>query len=329
MKSFFSAARVAALFVGSVVGAGFATGQEISLFFGGGSPLGPVIAAVFMGVMCFVFMEVGLPDGRARRVFDVVVAVASFVVYGAMIAAAEEVLSDLTALRGLSLLLALGSAALTVRGAEKMAWLNLVAVPLMIAVVLVVGCRSAAPQGGGARLLAPFAYGAMNMLFSGALMASAGERLSRRERVTAAVLATVMILALLLAMYRAVAGVPRGSMPFLTAASRLDLGVLVPVTLLLAIITTMTSCNYLTACELSRHIPDPLLPAALLPFAGVLFAQWGFAPIVDTLYPMVSVLGIVVTVIAFLCFLRGRKARSRTPCAALFTYGCRDSKCHL
>jgi len=309
MKSFLSAARVAALFVGSVVGAGFATGQEISLFFGGGSSLGPVIAAIFMGAMCFVFMEVGLPAGR--RVFDVIVAAASFVVYGAMIAAAEEVLRDFFTLRGLSLFLALGSAALTLRGAEKMGWLNLVAVPLMIAVVITVGLRAGASHGGGARLLAPFAYGAMNMLFSGALMASEGAKLTRRERLTASLLATVMILALLLFMYRAVAGMPRGSMPFLAAAESHGMGVLVPVTLLLAIITTMTSCNYLVTRELSLHLSDPILSVCLPPFAGVLFAEWGFASIVNALYPVVSVLGIVVTAIAFLSFLRARR-RERT-----------------
>jgi len=307
MKRFLSAARVAALFVGSVVGAGFATGQEIALFFSGGTVLGPILAAVFMGGACFVFMEVGLPEGTARRVLDVIVAIASFVVYAAMIAAAEEVLVGITALHGLSLLFALGSALLTRNGAERMKWLNLVAVPLMVAVVVAVGCRTDAPQvGGGVRLLAPFAYGAMNMLFSGALMATEGERLSRRERVVASLLATVMILAMLLFMHRAVASVPNDAMPFLAAADRLDMGALVPVTLLLAVVTTMTSCNYIFAREFSRHVPDPLFAATLTPLAGVIFARWGFANIVDTLYPAVSGLGLLLTAMVFFRFVRGK-----------------------
>ena len=309
MKSFLSAARVAALFVGSVVGAGFATGQEIALFFGGGSPLGPVLAAAFMGAACFVFTEVGVPKGS--RIFDVVVAAASFVVYAAMIAAAEEVLFPLFSVRGLSVLLAVGSALLTIRGAEKMKWLNLVAVPLMIAVVIAVGSRAGAPQGGATSLLSPFAYGAMNMLFSGALMASEGERLSRRERILTSALSAGMILVLLLFMYRAVAALPKVSMPFLTAAERLDMGALVPATLLLAIVTTMTSCNYLAAGELSHHIPDPLLVAASLPLAGVLLAGWGFATIVNTLYPAISALGLAMTSIAFFRF--ARKGRGGAP----------------
>ena len=50
MRSFFRALRVAALFVGSVVGAGFATGQEVQLFFGGDGVTSLFVASLFMSV---------------------------------------------------------------------------------------------------------------------------------------------------------------------------------------------------------------------------------------------------------------------------------------
>lgn len=309
MKKFLSAARVAALFVGSVVGAGFATGQEIVLFFGGGSPLNLLLAAAFMAFMCFVFMEVGLPTGRALRVTESIVAAASFVVYGAMIAAAEEVLFSFFGLRGLSLFLAVGSAALTFRDLSHLSKLNLVAVPMMVLLVILVGARSGMNFGGDVRLFSSIAYGAMNLLFSGILMAGEGGALSRGERVLASVMVGAVVFLLLLFMHLSVDGLG-GSMPFLAAAESAGRGVIVPITLLLAIITTLTSCNYLVTREMVVLLHDPFLAASVVLLGGVLFATLGFTDIVTYLYPAVSYLGLILTIAVIICFWRMKRAQT-------------------
>lgn len=297
----FRGMRTAALFVGSVVGAGFATGQEVALFFGGDGVGSLVVAALFMAVCAFAFLEMG-----ARRVVagpaltvatDTAVAVSSFAVYAAMIAAAEEVLCRLTGVSGLSLLSAVAVSLVAGRRISWVSALNLVAVPLMAAVIVWVGAGATTVRGAFHPLRA-LAYGGMNLLFSGALMIGEGEGLSLGERITAAVTAGVVILVMLLFMRRSVASTNAVEMPFLAAASREGLGTLAALALLLAIVTTMAGCAYLLIGRLTALTHDGVLSSSLTTLAGYVTSAVGFAPLVELAYPVVSLLGLAATLAA-------------------------------
>ena len=293
------ALRVSALFVGSVVGAGFATGQEVLLFFGADGHLSLLAASLFMAVCVFAFMEIGARGTLSPRVASTtegVVSLCSLAVYAAMIAASEEVLLSLTGQSGLSLLLALAVAALSCKGSERLSALNLVAVPLMAAVIVLVGARSGGEVRGGTHLLTAFAYGGMNLLFSGALTVKEGEGSTRAERLLAALLSGTVIFVMLLFMRRCVT--EGENMPFLAAADREGLGTFARLSLLLAIITTMASCCYLGISRLRAQTGDTLLAAAVVTLLGVTVAAFGFSRIVGAVYPVVSYLGLAATLFA-------------------------------
>jgi len=312
--------RAAALFVGSVVGAGFATGREISLFFGGDGVWSLVVASLFMAVCAFSFLSMGASgkalDPRVTLAVDTVVSVSSFAVYAAMIAASEELLFLITGARGLSLLLAIIISALASGRIGWLSGLNLVAVPMMVAVIVTVGVRAEAVTGGAFHPLRALAYGGMNMLFSGALMVEEGGRLSVAERVTASVTAGVLTFVLMLFMWKCVCGTGASSMPFLEAASREKVGTLASVALFLAIVTTMASCAYLLISRLTALTRDRTLSASLTTLAGVLTSTVGFAPLVAYSYPVISFLGLAATLAALaVAFLpmRHRKRRVAAP----------------
>ena len=299
--------RAAALFVGSVVGAGFATGQEISLFFGGDGVGSLVVASVFMAVCAFAFLDMGArrvaSDPRLMVATDTAVALSSFAVYAAMIAAAEEVLFRLTGMAWLSVPLALGA---SVVASSRISWLtalNVVAVPLMAAVIVAVGARAETVMGGAFHPFRAVAYGGMNLLFSGALMIGEGEKLTFGERVTASVTAGVMIFVMLLFMHRCTAGAGGIEMPFLAAASRDGLGTFASLALLLAVVTTMASCAYLLICRLTVLTRDRTLASSVTTLAGTLTSTVGFAPLVAYTYPVISFLGLAATLAALAYFL--------------------------
>ena len=306
MKSLWRAGKTAALFVGSVVGAGFATGQELQLFFRGEGVWSLALAAVFMAVAAFAFMDMGarrvIRDPRVLWTADSLVALCSFAVYAAMIAAAEGVLKQLTGQSGGSILLAIFVMFLTAKRASGLSALNLVAVPLMAAIVVSVGIGGERITGGF-RLLRPLAYAGMNLLFSGALMIREGESMALRERVIASVTSGGVIFLMMLFLWRSVGKMPDLEMPFLVAASREGLGTFASVSLLLAILTTMASCAYLVTDRLTALIGDPTLCVPLVPLAGILTSTVGFASLVRTVYPIVSYLGIAATLIALFLFL--------------------------
>jgi len=304
MKSLFEGGKRAALFVGAVVGAGFATGQEIRLFFAEDGVANLVIASLFMAICAYAFLELGALRIRwnpsVLLVTDTAITLSSLAVYAAMIAAAEGVLYELTGVSNLSILLAVG---LLFVSSERIGWissLNLIAVPLMTAIIVVVGLRGGSGSGGAVHLLRSFAYGGMNLLFSGALMMKEGERITRKERLIASLIAGAVIFLLLLFMYRSVGGRGEGEMPFLLAARDADMGKLASVALLLAILTTMASCAYLVTDRLTLLFGDRSLVAPAVVLLGILVAQWGFQDIVRTTYPVVSYLGLAASALALL-----------------------------
>ena len=291
--------RTSALFVGSIVGAGFATGQEVLLFFGSDGVGSLVVASLFMALCAFAFTEIGACRAMGEKVAlatNTLVSLSSLAVYAAMIAAADEVLFSMTGQKGLSVLLAVGMGAATGRGAGRLSFLNLVAVPFMIAVILVVGIRSGGEIVGGFRPFRALAYGGMNLLFSGALMVKEGEESTLVGRIVSSIISGGLIFLMLFFMRRCVS---MGSdMPFLDAAFREGLGTPARVALLLAIVTTMASCAYLAGESLAVVTGDALLSVALVTLVGIVLSSFGFVPIVRATYPVVSLFGLLATVFA-------------------------------
>ena len=309
MKKSLRCVKVAALFVGSVVGAGFATGQEIALFFGKADVLSLVLSALFMAFCAFAFLDMGANkvslDPRASLAAGTLVTLCSFFVYAAMIAAAEEVLLRVSGVRGLSAPVAVAIMLLSAKNTNKISLLNLVAVPLMVGIILFVGWRAKA-GGGSFRPIAALAYGGMNLLFSGALMIKEGEDLSLPERVGASALSGVLLFLMLLFMWKCVGNDPSLEMPFLQAATRANAQGIASAALLLAILTTMASCAYLVTEGVMPLLKNRLLAAPLVTLLALLLSAWGFGNIVRWSYPVVSALGLAATLLALFFLLRSR-----------------------
>ena len=307
MKSVIRSVKTATLFVGSVVGAGFATGKEIALFFGNGDLFSLLLSAAFMAFCAFAFLGMGANkitlDPRATLAADTLVTLCSFFVHAAMIAAAEELLFDLCKVRGLSALLAVAVMFLSAKGMRKISLLNLVAVPLMTLIILFVGSKGEFHMGSF-RPIAALAYGGMNMLFSGALMIKEGEDLSLPERAGASLLSGVLLFLMLLFMWKCVGKDPSTEMPFLQAATKANLQGIATTALLLAILTTMAGCAHLVTEGVLPLLKDRLLAAPLMTLFALLLSSWGFGNIVRWSYPVVSALGLAATLLALLFFVR-------------------------
>ena len=257
---------------------------------------------------------------RLELCVDTTVAVSSFAVYAAMIAAAEEVLCRLTGVSGLSLLSAVAVSLVAGRRISWVSVLNLVAVPAMAVLIVLVGIRGTGQEASGApHLFRSLAYGGMNLLFSGALMRKEGARLTLSARIVASVLSGAVIFLMMFFLWRSVRADTSAEMPFLAVASREGLGTFASLALLLAILTTMASTAYLVTDGVNAFLRDPVLSSALVTLFGVLLSAVGFAPLVTYTYPVVSYLGLAATIAAlgvFLCSLIGCRIKRKRRVAA-------------
>lgn len=118
--SMWRALKVCFLYIGTIIGAGFASGREIALFFGETAPLNVALSAVFMAVLEMLFLVAGrvnaLPDNTAIRTG---VFIAAFSSVAAMLAGGDFALYSLTDVRSLGIITALLAGALVVGGIEK------------------------------------------------------------------------------------------------------------------------------------------------------------------------------------------------------------------
>lgn len=276
MRQLAAAGKVAALYAGGVIGAGFASGQEILQFFallGPGGLLGTALAAslfAYLGAVV-VGMATGLHSTSYRRVIDRLL--------GRRLGALLDLVSLLVLFGGLGVMLAgsgavaqqqfdlppaagvLGLAILTslviYRGLVGVIEVNVLVVPIKVLTVAAVsvyailvgrtvpaGDGMAAGPGGGYWWAAAVLYVSYNLIIPIAVLASVGDTLPRAAGITGAVAGGLILggtAALITAALQAhLPGVAVAQVPLLYLAGKVHpaLAGLVSVVIWLAIFTT-------------------------------------------------------------------------------------------
>ncbi|HOK81734.1 MAG TPA: hypothetical protein PLS05_01965 [Clostridia bacterium] len=290
--------KIVFTFVGTFIGAGFASGREIALFFGGKSVLSPILAALFCGSLAFVFMEIGrITNGgltgylfpKTQRVWDGLIKSANFVIFSAMLAGAEYTIKETTGFVGGGIASGLLAAAIVVGGMEKIKSANFIAVPIIIAMCAVMFALEPNFYISGAfNLINPLLYASMNILSCGLLSAKLSAGGSRKQSLICSAMIALILGLLIVLVYLLVGGREQSEMPLMDLAKSLNLGLAGSLLILIAIMTTMSGSLSLASEG------KPALTVALL-CGGLLVSTLGFKNIVDTTYPAIGVLGAVIS----------------------------------
>lgn len=318
------ALKVCFLYIGTVIGAGFASGREISLFFGDTAPLNVAFSAVFMAILEALFLIAGrvraLPDNTAVRTG---VVIASFSSVTAMLAGGEYALFSVTGLHSLGVLMAVAAGWLVVSGIEKIKLANSLLIPLLIALLLAVYFKNGAPVFQGSfSIVKPLHYSGLDVLLGGIVISREGEKLKKSELAATCVFSALFIGGVLFVLQNIVLSDNlHSSMPVLVVAEKAGLKTAAGILIAIAIFTTLvSSLDVLTQYTvnafgtfLQTASPEkkkrPFARFAekfssprnksLAVFSILLFCYpvsfFGFDLIVDSLYPFVGLCGIVMT----------------------------------
>ena len=288
MKKAFAAA---ALTVGGVVGAGFASGREAVIFFGGANVISAaVFAALFFASACF-FMTRGGGDlpSLSREVFGkmcflplAALNVNYFVCLAAMSAGCFAVCGKAAGLLPVSACAA--AVYLGVGGVKKLSYLT---VPLVIAclaaVVLPVGEVSAADV----KIVGPMCYAAYNAVLTAGVLLPAGGALTKKQACLAAGLAAAVLFLLTLAV-SAAAGQSGQNMPLASVAAAKGLYGVYSAALLLGMTSAMASAAFPLCAATEKITRDRLVAVAAVFVAAYCVGTLGFGKVMDTALPVVS-----------------------------------------
>ena len=303
-------------FIGTLIGAGFASGKEIALFFGDAGVPSVLLAGIACGAVAYPFMRIG-----ALTCGDVVGGVlpahpeyaatvlrfVNFLVLATVLAAAEYLAYEIFAFRGGAVITGIAALIANSAGMRGIKFVNGVLVPVIIALVAIILSRKGfSPVTGRVRVISPLLYSAMNALSAGLVTAKISGSLTRKGALCVSAIIAVAVSALLLMVRSAIVGNADADMPLYSVAVNNSLGIAGAVVIYSAIFTTAAGTVGLASKENSS-----LSPIITLSFAFLLSAI-GFANLVKYTYPVIGAVGIGFA--AFATFKLARKKIRQCPC---------------
>lgn len=303
------------LIIGTIIGAGFASGRELVSFFGG--QISWVVAlscAVLIFLICLLFLTIGSRigannisevsikiGGKFHIVFDLFLLVNNFIVLGGM-------LSGMDSLGNMVLpfapLWSLGAAALcflvVIRGNKGLMDTNAIIVPIIVISLVYMSITSITPGSldapfKAANILSILVYISMNMMLAGTVLTTLGKMkksvIFGSSFAAAAVMGALM---LLLSMSINSSSSSAADMPILEIAKTISpvlFGLIVAIIAISIFTTMMTAASGLTEWVFAITKAKKF-SAFVVILGGCILSNAGFKNVVTYLYPVIGVLGL-------------------------------------
>lgn len=313
--------KCAAVFIGTVIGAGFATGQEVLLYFGTSSIAVPIFSGILLGLFNVYFMRIGagmrcvddvlLQKNKTIILYKSCMFICAYITFIVMFSGVEVLFVKMFDISYTSVVWVVASCFVAANGLRFMKGLNSVAVPLIVVFVIAIFIRcDKADAVGEYNFFNAITYAAMNVMLSLNVMIRLGKNASKKSAAVSGIV-TAVVMSTMLVLITLVVKKSGGEMPVFNAAEKVGLKLVAGGAILLAVFTTMVSALE-TAAEIISPSVGGKTKAVLLValFSLPYLFLFSFKEIVDYYYPVVSGMGILVVVVlsAFVIF-RKRKVK--------------------
>ena len=313
------------LIVGAIIGAGFATGKEITSFFGSpASPVAAVVVGVGLFLLCSGFCLLGTALKakdfteankkllkKAGVVADIFLAFNSLIVLSAMLSGMDTLLNDVFPLSPLySAFSGVLCAFVVSKGMKSVIGSSLFLAPVMVIIILAVcvlnfGDSHIYPVNlksiGGA-----IVYVSMNIMLACTTLVGINEK--PKTILWASLIAACVMTALMLAIIFTLNGsdAAGSDMPLMQLASKSKFTYYPFIFAVAAsIFTTMTTAMSGLSNFLQNKLGEIAPPCALI--LGLLVSNLGFADVINILYPIIGILGVLYIVLCLAASVFNRR----------------------
>lgn len=304
-----NAFKSAALYVSAVVGAGFATGREIVLYFDGLNVLSLVVSGIFMGGFCAFFMFMGSLAGeksfgqlllkKKGFIYDILSGIVAFVTYIVMFSAAQTLMFQKFGFEYAGVCFGAAAAVVSAFGIGRTKMISSITMPLVTVLTAVIFLfQKHGHMGGTFGLLNPVAYASMNVMFAGSVAAKAGRTSTKKQIAQAGVISAVFLTLLLFMINSSVSG-RTDALPLYSAAESKGLGLIAAMVISVALLVSMILSAGIIADYTSGFFGNRLMASAsVLAVAWPICLLTSFSELVDTVYPYISGAGVALTICA-------------------------------
>lgn len=335
------------LIVGTIIGAGFASGAEMVSFFGkkGISPLTAVICGVLIFLCCALFLYLGSKlrpkdvgelnlktTGKLHTACDIFLLINSLIVTAGMLAAFTTIGQSVYSPFPLySLVFGIIAAIVVCKGIRSVIKVNAVVLPVVIITMITV-CALSLNHAVldcdffQAKPLMSLVYVCMNMVLACSALTSV-HKLKPKEIILSALFAAVVICALMIMLIFALnsTGDFYTALPTLSMAKNISpilFGLMLAAMSVSVFTTLLTAMNCLTDYA-AGIFKNRKISAFVVLIVGLVLSNLGFEKVVGLLYPVIGGVGACYIIINFIYvarhspLLRARRGRKRAPDKAL------------
>ncbi|MDE6474395.1 MAG: hypothetical protein K2L70_04785 [Clostridia bacterium] len=305
----FKCLQICFIYIGSIIGAGFATGREIMLYFGGNGILSGIVAGVAMGVLCGLFLWSAKSFARLRssrngflRVLCVIVKVALWVCtlasFVCMVSGCEEIIEKTYGIANVGLWTGILVSFLGICEMSVTRKLNTVIVPIIVLLLIVLFCQGERVVDTQFDAKSVLGYCGMNIMMGGYIIAEQEESFSAKQTIFISAVSGIIFAICIAMVYTVSIRYADASMPIWEFAKARGMSSLSGLIIYLAIFSTLIGCAKLICQEnFSIKIPRIFSVAFLIIFA-LISLKFDFSTIVNFCYPIIGYVGIVYT-----CFM--------------------------
>lgn len=309
--------KTASVFVGAIVGAGFATGREIILFFGNGGFLAPLATGIAMGFCSSLFLYVGRIAARLKKkgvfcgtffnvckfAFFAVVGICLLLTLTTMTGGMQSLFGDTAGGRITGFALAALCVGTSSFGAKAVSRINLALVPLLFALLAFLFAKSskqifALPFD----LSSSVGYLSMNMLLGGCLAVKDGEKATTSDMLRIGALCAAVLGLMTFFVYCVASDYPGSDMPVYSLCAAHGLGALGALAVGIAVLTTLAGAAKSLGDAMYAVVPSRAGVTAALLLLTLASYGWDFAGAVALFYPFIAAVASGVFALTFAVF---------------------------
>lgn len=305
----FRCLQICFIYIGAIIGAGFATGREVMLYFSNSGIFSGIIAGISMGALCGLFLLAAKSFRRLRASENVwlracgiavkcvlwVCTLASFV---CMISGCEEIIAKTYGIGGAGLWTGVLVSVLGVCEMSVMRKLNTIIVPMIIVLLSALAIQGDFVFDGGFDAQKVLGYCGMNVMMGGYIIAEQEESFSLKQVLFISAVSGIIFAVCIALVYAVSIDYKNFSMPIWEFSKSRGIASLSGVIIYLAIFSTLIGCSKLICQENSSVKIPRIFSVALLILFALVALRFDFSAAVGFCYPIIGWAGV-----AYTCFM--------------------------
>lgn len=316
--------KIAFLFIGAMIGAGFATGSELMVFFGEANVASVIVSALICGGFVYFFTSIGGIIKRYRyikNIIDAVITLSSIVSVVTMVAAANEIIEMSYGIKYFGTVSGIIVAIISIFSMRITKNINALLMPLLFGLIFIIALKADYTVVPSKFMpLSALSYAAMNVLLGGYLIMHETEGKSKKSRLMITVIVTLITCLLMLIMYLLALPNKLNSMPLYEMSKMIGLCKVCGIIIYLAILSTLLGAAKVVQRNFKRIIKADIFSILFILTLVTIGSLVDFNYMVTTFYPISGQIGVALMALLMITYVYDKFIKAHIPLIVKIKY---------